>query len=79
MLVNLTTASADVCRVNKRGNNFLYLILFAPLYIEILHSFGKNCFVHSNDLCTLLVLFNVDVPSPSDFLLALFELIVNIL
>ena len=32
MLVNLTIASSDVCRVNKRGN---YLILIAPLYIEI--------------------------------------------
>ena len=57
----------------------LHLILIAPLYIEILHSFGKNCFAHSTDLCTLLVLFNADVPSTSDFLLTMFELIVNFL
>ena len=79
MLVNLTIASADVCRVNKRWNNFLYLILIALLYKKILHFFGKNCFAHSTNLCTLLVWFNVDVPSPSKFLLALFELIVKFL
>ena len=66
-LVNLTITSADVCRVNKHGNNMLYLILIAPLYIEIQNSFQKNCFAHSF------------VPSPSDFLLAMFELIVNFL
>ena len=79
MIVNLTIASADVCRVNKRGNKFVYLILIAPLYIETLHSFGNNCFTPSPDLCTLLNLFNIDVPIPSDFLLAMFELIVNCL
>ena len=79
MLVNLTIASADVCWGNKCGNNFLYLILIGPLYIKILHPFGNNCFAPSTDLCTLLVLFSVDIPSPSDFLLAMFELFVNYL
>ena len=79
MLVNQAIASADVRRVNKRGNNLLYLILIALLYKETTHSFGNNCFVPFPDMCTVLVLFNVDVPSLSDFLLAMFELIVNCL
>ena len=65
--------------VNKYGNNFLYLISIAPLYIEIQHSFGNNCFAPSTDLSTLSMLLNIDVPSPSDFLLAMFELIENFL
>ena len=68
-----------VCRVNKSGNIFLYLIFIAPLYIEILHSFGNNFFAPVPDLFTLLVLFNVDVPSPLDFLSAMFKLIVDFL
>ena len=77
ILVNLTIASADVCSVTKRANNLLYLILIAPLYIEILHSFGNNYFAPYPDLCILLMLFNGGVPSPLDFLLAMFELIEN--
>ena len=44
MLVNLTI-SADVCRVNKCGNNFLYLILIAPLY-------KKSCTLLEIIVCT---------------------------
>ena len=42
MLVNMTIASADVCRVNKCENNCSCLTLIAPPYIEILHSFWNN-------------------------------------
>ena len=58
---------------------FLCFILIAPLYLQIMHCFVNNFFVPSPDLCTLLVLLNVDVLSPSDFLLAMFEAIVNFL
>lgn len=75
MFANLTRASADVCRVNKRGNCFLYLMLVAPLYLQIMHGFGNNFCLPSPDLRTFLVLLNFDVPSPSDYLLAMFELI----
>ena len=51
----------------------------STIYREIWYSFQKNYFSHSTDLCTLLVLSNIDVPSPSSFLLAMFELIVNFL
>ena len=74
MLVDLQIGSADVCRLNKHKSNFLYLILIAPL-----RNPGNNYFSSSPGPRTLLMLFNVDIPSPSDFLLAMFELIMNLL
>ena len=44
-----------------------------------MHCFGNNRFALFPDLCTLLVLLNLDVSSPSDFLLALVQPIVNFL
>ena len=79
MLTNLTITSADVCRVNKRENWFMYLTLIALLYLQIMHCFGNNYFTPSPDLCIVLALLDVDVPSPSDFLLAMFKPIVNFL
>ena len=58
---------------------FVFNFDCSTIYIKILHSFGNNCFAPSTDLYTLLVLFSVDIPSLSDFLLAMFELIVNYL
>ena len=40
-----------------------------------MHSFGNNFCLPSPDLRTFLVLLKFDVPSPSDYLLAMFELI----
>ena len=79
MLANLTIASSDVYRVNKRGNCFLYLTLIAPLCLQIMQYFGNNFFADSPDLRTLLALLDIDVLSPSDFLLAMFKPIVNFL
>ena len=56
---------------------FLRLILIAPVYLQIMHFFGNNCFSTSPDLCILMVLLNIDVPSPLDFFLAMFGPIVN--
>ena len=77
MSANQTIASADVCRVSKRGNCFLYLTLIAPLCLQIMQCFGNNCFATSPDLRTLLALLGDDVPSSSDILLAMFKPIVN--
>ena len=42
-----------------------------------MYYFGNNCFALSPDLFTLLVLLVVDIPSPSDFRLTMFESIIN--
>ena len=79
MSANQTTASADVCRVKKRGNYFLYLTLIAPLCLQIMQCFGNNCFAPSPDLRTLLAVLDIVVPSASDFLLAMIKPIVEFL
>ena len=44
-----------------------------------MYCFGNNCFAPSPDLRTLSALLDLDIPSPSDLLLAMFKPVVNFL